>query len=77
MNLDVYSEQYIYMVYGGNCMKRTYSKPAMEVTEFRFSEHIATSGTTPVVPCYPIYYNVDNTGDHICDNTPVYGGMTK
>ena len=76
MSLVVYFSQYIFMVHGGTSMKRTYLKPVMEVTEFRFSEHIAASGT-PVVNCYPIYYNVDVTNDHICDNTPVYGGMTK
>lgn len=57
-------------------MKKTYSKPAMEVTEFRFSEHIAASGT-PALPCFPAYSNVDNTGDHLCDTTAVYLGMTK
>jgi len=31
-------------------MKRLYSKPRMEVTEFRFAEHIAASGTTS--SCY-------------------------
>lgn len=76
MNLDVYSNQYIYMMYGGTYMKKTYSKPAMEVTEFRFSEHIAAS-TPVVVPCFPIYSNVDTTGDHICDGTPVPAGSTK
>ena len=27
-------------------MKKEYEKPTMEVTEFRFSEHIAASGCT-------------------------------
>jgi len=31
-------------------MKKTYSKPAFEITEFRFSEHIATSGE--INSCY-------------------------
>ncbi|MEI6580392.1 MAG: hypothetical protein WCN92_13150 [Eubacteriales bacterium] len=30
-------------------MKKNYEKPAMEVTEFRFSEHIAASGQTSCV----------------------------
>jgi len=30
-------------------MKKTYSKPTFEVTEFRFSEHIAASGESS---CY-------------------------
>ena len=32
-------------------MKRSYTKPYMEVTEFRFAEHIAASGT-PTSSCY-------------------------
>jgi len=57
-------------------MKRAYEKPHMEVTLFRFSEHIAASGgPTPI--CYPIYSNVDTTGDNICDGTAVYQGRTN
>jgi len=55
--------------------KKTYQKPQMEVTEFRFSEHIAASGAQPV--CYPIYSNQDNNGDHICDSSPTYVGSTN
>lgn len=34
-------------------MKKQYEKPHLEVTEFRFSEHIAASGTN----CYSVYTN--------------------
>ena len=56
-------------------MKKKYEEPRFEVTKFQFSEHIAASGGGTV--CYPIYSNVDTTGDHICDGTAVYVGKTN
>lgn len=55
-------------------MKKKYEQPRLEVTEFRFSEQIASS---PGTKCYPIWSNTDTTGDNICDNTPVYVGKTN
>jgi len=56
-------------------MKKQYEQPNLEVTEFRFSEHIAASGGTS---CYPMYTNVDTDGNHICDTgTPTYTGSTN
>lgn len=35
----------------GDSMKHAYQKPMFDVKEFKFSEHIATSGTVPSA-CY-------------------------
>lgn len=42
-------------------MKKNYEKPHLEVTEFRFSEHIASSGQTS--HCNPTYNGwLESTG---------------
>ncbi|MEA4965238.1 MAG: hypothetical protein VB055_05395 [Oscillospiraceae bacterium] len=46
-------------------MKRNYEKPRFEVTEFRFSEQIAASGTT----CTHVWTNVGATS--CTSGTPV------
>lgn len=40
-------------------MKKPYQKPYLEVTEFRFSEHIADSGGSS---CTYIWTNIGDTG---------------
>ncbi|HOP11762.1 MAG TPA: hypothetical protein PK629_09765 [Oscillospiraceae bacterium] len=49
-------------------MKKHYEKPCLEVTEFRFSEHIAASGDA-VPNCTIIWLNSGPTG--CTSGTPV------